>query len=122
MAKLEDHEHGRQTVFEPPLVMYPASMGPGTVFKHETRLKSGDIHGHGEKRGSAICETTFIEDGRLQSSMVFRLAPAVVKRTTVWTLDATGRILQEDERRTLHVGPLRIENEHVVIRLPETVP
>lgn len=119
MPILEDHEHNRKTVFDPPLVMFPSAMAPGTVHLGKTTLSSGDINGEGSKRGTATCETKYLPDGRLETIMVFRLSPAVVRRTTIWTLDETGRILHEDERRTLHVGPVRIENQHVSIRVAD---
>jgi len=115
MNRLDDHEHDRAATFDPPLILYPALLAPGDVHTHASDLASGKLDGSGTKSGTATCETRFLNDGRLQMALVLRLSPAVVRRTTQWTLDPSGQILQEDDRRTLHVGPLRLENEHVVL-------
>ncbi len=120
MTRLDDHEHGRQAAFQPSLVLYPASLSPQEVHRSEASLLSSEVGSSGTKAGTAISEARFLDDGRLQMMLVFRLSPVVIRRTSVWTLDESGRILREEERRTLHVGPVRLENERTLLTLDQT--
>jgi hypothetical protein len=108
---------GRVSTFDPPLVLLPASLGPGEEFRSVSTVASRRQPGDDADRGPAELTASLADPGpdaagpvRLRTVMVFRLGPATVTRTVDQWFDA-GTLRAEIDDRRVTVGPFTVESE-----------